>query len=85
MRAWPSELRRGLGWPLCVLAKGLAVGRGRDFVSPDDVQVVAGPALAHRLVLAPEAALYGIQATDIVDEALRTVPLVVDRPSDHPS
>ena len=66
-------------------AKGLAVGRGRDFVSPDDVQVVAGPALAHRLVLAPEAALYGIQATDIVDEALRTVPLVVDRPSDHPS
>jgi MoxR-like ATPase len=57
-------------------ARALAVGRGRDYVSPEDIQAVAGPALAHRLVLRPEAALHGADPLDIVEEALNVVPIV---------
>ncbi len=35
-------------------AKANAMMRGRDHVLPDDVQALAGPVLAHRLVMAPE-------------------------------
>ncbi|HEX4216840.1 MAG TPA: MoxR family ATPase [Acidimicrobiales bacterium] len=61
-------------------ARALAVGRGRDYVSPDDVQAVVGPALAHRLVLSPEAALYGADPIDVVDDVLKAVPVVVGHP-----
>jgi MoxR-like ATPase len=37
-------------------AKARALLNGRDHALPDDVQALAGAALAHRLVLAPEAA-----------------------------
>lgn len=39
---------------LVTAAKGLAVVRGRSFVTPDDVQALAPQVFAHRLVLAPE-------------------------------
>jgi MoxR-like ATPase len=29
--------------------------RGRDHALPDDVQMMAGPVLAHRLLIAPES------------------------------
>jgi MoxR-like ATPase len=61
-------------------AAALAAGRGRDYVSPNDVQAVAGSALGHRLVLAPEAALYGIHLHDLVNEILGSVPVVDDTP-----
>ncbi|MGH9007754.1 MAG: AAA family ATPase [Acidimicrobiales bacterium] len=57
-------------------ASGLAAGRGRDYVAPDDVQMVAVPALAHRLLLTPEAALYGIEPSVVVEEVLNVVPVV---------
>lgn len=40
---------------LLKLARAAAIVAGRDFVTPDDVRRLAGPALAHRLVLTPEA------------------------------
>jgi len=47
-----------------IKAARIAAGlRGADFVAPDDVKEVAQWVMAHRLVLAPEAALEG--ATDI--------------------
>jgi MoxR-like ATPase len=57
-------------------AGALAVGRGRDYVSPDDVQTVAGAALGHRLVLTPEAALYGGDPHDVIDEIVSSVSVV---------
>ncbi len=36
---------------LLKLARASAALRGRDFVTPDDVKAMAGPALAHRLIL----------------------------------
>lgn len=63
-------------------AAALAVGRGRGYVAPDDVQEVAGPALAHRLLLTPEAALEGTEALEVVDDVLDTVAVIApDRPA----
>jgi MoxR-like ATPase len=44
------------GLMLLRAAKALAMVRGRDHALPDDVQALAEPVLAHRLVLAAEAA-----------------------------
>jgi MoxR-like ATPase len=62
-------------------AAALAVASGRNFVSPDDVQAVAGPALAHRLVLAPEAVLGGTEPDDVVRDVLLGVPVIADERS----
>jgi MoxR-like ATPase len=45
--------------------------RGSDHALPDDVQALAVPVLAHRLVLAPEAA--GASAGDVVTDAVSAV------------
>ena len=56
-------------------AQALAALRGRDFVLPDDVKVLAGPALAHRLIVRPESALKGYSDQRVVDDLLRSTPL----------
>ncbi|MEE4278379.1 MAG: MoxR family ATPase [Halieaceae bacterium] len=48
--------------------------RGRDFVSPDDVQAVAADVLRHRLLLSFEAEAAGVQSDDVIAELLRLVP-----------
>ncbi|MEO1081796.1 MAG: MoxR family ATPase [Pseudomonadota bacterium] len=48
--------------------------RGRDFVSPDDVQAVAADVLRHRLLLSFEAEAGGVQSDDVIAELLRLVP-----------
>jgi MoxR-like ATPase len=47
-------------------AKAQAALAGRGFVVPDDVQAVAVPVLAHRLLLTPDAAASRRSAVDIV-------------------
>ena len=56
-------------------AKAVAAMDGRNFVLPDDVQFVAVPVLAHRLILHPEARLSHISAQDIVQEIVRTTSI----------
>jgi len=56
------------------LARAAAVLDGRDFVVPDDVKEIAGPALAHRLSLKPELWVQRIRPEDVVQEQLETVP-----------
>jgi MoxR-like ATPase len=60
------------GLMLLRAAKALAVLEGRDHVLPDDVQRLARPVLAHRLMLAPEADEDA--RTQVVDDALAAVP-----------
>ncbi len=48
---------------------------GRDFVTPDDVKTMAGPTLAHRLALRPEAELEGIGVHAVLGSALSSVPV----------
>ena len=55
-------------------ARARALIAGRAFVLPDDVKRLAGPVLAHRLVLTPEAEMEGTQQEAIVQQALEQVP-----------
>jgi MoxR-like ATPase len=48
---------------------------GRSFVVPDDVVALAGPVLAHRLLLTPEAELDRFSATDALSNVLASVPI----------
>jgi MoxR-like ATPase len=52
-------------------AKALALMRGRDHALPDDVQTLAHPILAHRLVLAPGSPRS--VARDVIADAVATV------------
>jgi MoxR-like ATPase len=58
------------GLMLLRAAKALALIRGRDHVLPDDVQALAEPVLAHRLVLTPES--HRLTPGQIVDDALHS-------------
>ena len=55
-------------------ARARAALSGRDFVTPDDVKALAVPALAHRLVLRPEAWVRGVTGADVVRACLERVP-----------
>jgi MoxR-like ATPase len=59
------------GLLLLKAAKAHALIHGRDHALPDDVQALAGPALAHRLVLAPGSPR--TTAEDVVADALASV------------
>jgi MoxR-like ATPase len=48
---------------------------GRGYVTPDDVQALARPALRHRIELRPEAELEGATAEGVLDGVLATVPV----------
>ena len=53
-------------------AKAHALIRGRDHALPDDVQALAQPVLAHRLMLVPEAA--GVDRSEVVTDAIAATP-----------
>jgi MoxR-like ATPase len=54
-------------------SKALAAIRGRDFVTPDDIQKVAYPVLNHRIILTPEREIEGIDAKDIITEIIHKI------------
>lgn len=56
-------------------AQALALLAGRDFVTPDDVQTLAVPVIAHRLALDAQARYAGREAGEIVRRLLETVPV----------
>jgi MoxR-like ATPase len=48
--------------------------RGRTYVVPGDVQLLAEPVLAHRILLSPSFEASGGKAADVVAEAVAAVP-----------
>ncbi|MBV9578953.1 MAG: MoxR family ATPase [Chloroflexi bacterium] len=48
---------------------------GRDYVIPDDVKVLAIPALAHRLIMSPEARMRNATASAVIASVLQEVPV----------
>lgn len=46
--------------------KALAALRGRDFITPDDVQELAFPVLRHRIILTPEREMEGSTPDDLI-------------------
>ena len=65
------------------LGRATAVIDGRDYVTPDDVKAIAVPALAHRIVLRPELWVRGVEASQVVNEILASVPTPATLPSDR--
>jgi len=63
-------------------ARARAVLSGRPYVTPDHVKAVAGPTLAHRLVLTPDARVDGVEKAAVIAEVLESTPVpTVDRPT----
>ncbi len=48
---------------------------GREFVLPDDVKALAESALCHRIILGPAARLRDMDAAEVIDEILNSVPV----------
>lgn len=55
--------------------QALAALRGRDYVLPDDIKYLAGPVLAHRLILRDEERLRGGRSEDVLEEIIRQQPV----------
>ena len=60
---------------LVQLARARALLTGRDYVIPEDVKALAGPAMAHRISLRPEMWVRQVRSGDVIDELLRRVPV----------
>ncbi|MFM7595596.1 MAG: AAA family ATPase [Flavobacteriales bacterium] len=65
-RASLSMLRAG---------KALAALRGRDFITPEDIQYIALPVLTHRIILTPEAEMEGIITEEVIRQILAEIEI----------
>ncbi len=59
-------------------SQALAAIRGRDYVIPDDVKVLAQPVLTHRLILSPDSRLRGRSSGDALADLIERVPVTVE-------
>jgi len=57
---------------LCQARAGLL---GRDYVLPDDVKVLAEPALGHRIIVGPAARIKDVEPVAIVQNILENLPV----------
>ena len=56
-------------------AQALALFDGLEFVTPDHIQEIAVPVIAHRLMLDSQTRFSGTNTRDIIEEILKTVPV----------
>jgi MoxR-like ATPase len=54
-------------------AKAMAAIRGRDFITPDDIQSVAHYVLNHRIILTPEAEMEGLSTKAVIEEIIHKI------------
>jgi MoxR-like ATPase len=57
------------------LSSARAAMQGRDYVIPDDVKTMVVPAIAHRLILAPDPWIKGVKPGSIVETIMKGVPV----------
>ncbi len=58
---------------LLLSSQTLAMLRGRTYVLPDDVKMLARPVLRHRLILKAEAEIEGVSADSVIERLLAQV------------
>ncbi|HCP62142.1 MAG TPA: ATPase, partial [Actinobacteria bacterium] len=58
-------------------ARAMAAFEGRDYVIPDDIKELVVPVMAHRMIVAADAAMNGRTAGAVLAELLREVPVPV--------
>lgn len=61
------------GLTLLRVAKAVALIEAQSYVVPEHVKAMAGPVLAHRLMMGPEARVGGVTGEDIVTAALGAI------------
>ena len=59
-------------------AQAMAAIRRTSFVTPDYVKRLAGPVLAHRIVVKPHSRVQGVNGPRVIEEVLRAVDVPVD-------
>jgi MoxR-like ATPase len=60
---------------LMKLSQALALINGLDFVTPDHIQELAVPVIAHRMVLEPQARFSGVTASGVLAQILKSIPV----------
>jgi MoxR-like ATPase len=63
------------GLALLRAARVAAAASGRPFVTPDEVQLMAVPTLAHRVILRPGSEIQGRTQEEIITRAVQAVPV----------
>ncbi|WP_138416769.1 AAA family ATPase [Aquibacillus sediminis] len=56
-------------------ARAWAYIEGREYATPDDIKVVAKPALRHRIQLSPQMELEGSTVDQIIEELVGAIPI----------
>ena len=56
-------------------AQAWAAIRGQSFVTPDDVKIMAGPVLGHRMLVSPAARIHNVTAGAVIEAILNAVPV----------
>ena len=56
-------------------AQALALFEGLDFVAPEQIQELAVPVIAHRVVMEPQARFSGLTARGVVEDILKKLPV----------
>lgn len=54
-------------------SKAIAAMRGRDFVTPEDIQYVVYPVVGHRLIVQPEREMEGMDTADVIREIIQEI------------
>jgi len=70
---WGAGPRAALA--LLRVGRSLAMVRGRPYVIPDDVRDLVPSVLGHRVRLAPEAQIAGLDVAAVLERVLRAVPV----------
>jgi MoxR-like ATPase len=54
-------------------SKTYAAVNGRDFIKPEDVQLIAYPVLRHRIMLTPEKEMEGVTTDDVIKQIIESI------------
>jgi MoxR-like ATPase len=60
---------------LMKMAQALALMDGLEFVTPEQIQELAAPVLAHRMVMEPQARFSGVNARGVVEDVVKKTPV----------
>jgi MoxR-like ATPase len=58
---------------LILAGRTYAAINGRDFITPDDIKIMALPVLEHRLILRPEYEIEGLTVDEVIGEILKEI------------
>ncbi len=58
---------------LLLSSRASAALAGRDFVTPDDIKIMAVPVLGHRIILRPEYEIEGLAIEEVIQQILQEV------------